>query len=44
MKKLVEESPNLKQVFLSQYCKAALTRFSTWIMSVVNNLDKKLDE
>ena len=44
MKKLVEESPNLKQIFLSRLTKAALTRFSTWLISVINSLDCKVDE
>lgn len=44
MKELVETSPNMKLVFLSTQGKLALTRFSTWLMTVINNLDSKLDE
>ena len=39
MKELVEESPDMRLVFLSKHCKVALSRFCTWMMSVVNHLD-----
>ena len=40
MKDLVENSPDMRLLFLSQNTKVALTRFCTWIMSVINNLDE----
>ena len=40
MKDLVEQSPNMKLLFLSKNCKVALSRFCTWLMSVVNHLDE----
>jgi len=41
MKELVEQSPNMRLVFLSKQGKIALTRFCTWIMRVINNIDEK---
>jgi len=40
MKDLVEQSPNMRLLFLSAQGTVALTRFCTWIMSVVNSLDE----
>lgn len=39
MRDLVEQSPNMKLLFLSAQGKIALTRFCTWLMSVINLLD-----
>ena len=43
MKELVEQSPSMKLAFMSKHGKIALTRFCTWIMTVVNHLDSKPD-
>ena len=40
MKDLVENSPDMRLLFLSQNTKVSLTRFCTWIMGVINNLDE----
>lgn len=40
MKELVEQSPNMRLLFLSSQGKVALARFCTWIMSVINLLDE----
>jgi len=40
MKELVEQSPNMRLLFLSSQGKIALTRFCTWIMSIINLLDE----
>ena len=40
MKDLVEQSPNMRLLFLSSQGKVALTRFCTWLMSVINLLDQ----
>jgi len=40
MKELVEQSPNMKLLFLSKHSKVALSRFCTWLMTVINHLDE----
>lgn len=40
MKDLVEQSPDMRLLFLSKHCKVALSRFCTWIMSMINLLDE----
>ena len=40
MKDLVENSQNMRLLFLSSHTKVALSRFCTWLMSVVNLLDE----
>lgn len=37
---MVEQSPNMRLLFLSSSTKVALSRFCTWLMSVVNLLDE----
>ena len=44
MKELVQQSHNMRLLFLSKNTKVALTRFCTWMMSLVNNLDESVDE
>lgn len=39
MNDLVEQSPNMKLLFMSSQGKVALTRFCTWLMNVINSLD-----
>ena len=34
----------MKLLFLSEQSKVALTRFCTWLMSVINNLDEQVEE
>ena len=40
MKDLIEQSPNMKILFLSKLGRVALTRFCTWIMSIINLLNE----
>ena len=44
MVELVETTPSMKLIFLSKRGKVALTRFSTGLMTVINNLDLKIEE
>lgn len=44
MHELVEQSPNMKLLFLSENGRVALTRFCIWLMSVVNELDEDVEE
>ena len=44
MRDLVEQSPNLKLAFLTRHTRSALTRFCTWLMTLINSLDESVDE
>lgn len=44
MRELVEQSPNLKLVFLTEHTRVAMTRFCTWLMTLINSLDESIDE
>lgn len=44
MEELVQQSPNMKLVFLAENTRVALTRFCTWLMTLINSLDEQIDE